>query len=218
MTSNVGAMMVRPNSAVLLNTRARLRKREQKSRSTRYRSFPPASRCRKPDVNEADTARSVRPTARTARAADVTRLTGLEIFTLVRDGRIALPPLIAHMGIECTRVESGEVEATLSGHSELVNMSGTLHGGAVATLLDSTMGAAAHTVQIAGTGIATVDLTITYLRPLREADMPVRAVGKVINQTRNLTYATGDVRDRKGRLVAHAVGNFIAVAVHDVIP
>lgn len=144
-------------------------------------------------------------------AAEPEGLTGLDIFRLVRDRKIQLPPLIVHMGIECTRVEAGEVESTLPPNTDLNNMGGTLHGGVLATLLDSTMGAAAHTVQAPGVGVATVSLTITYLRPLREADMPASTVGKVVNQTRNLTYASGEVRDRKGRLVAHAVGTFAAL-------
>ena len=135
---------------------------------------------------------------------------GLTLLRAVRDGRVAGPPMAELIGAHCTAVEPGMVEASIRHQPALENSDGFLHGGAIAVLLDATMGAAAHTLEGAGTTVFTQDLTITYLKPVRSDVMPVTGTAQVVNRGRNVSYVTGEARDRNGRLVAHAVGNFWA--------
>lgn len=135
-------------------------------------------------------------------------LDGLALLRRVRDGDFPAPPMAEMIGARCILVEPGAVTTSLEHRPQLENANGVLHGGAAAVLLDATMGAAAHTLEPAGVTVVTQDLTITFLKPVRKATMPITAVAQVLNRGRTASYVVGEVRDCNDRLVAHAVGNF----------
>jgi uncharacterized protein (TIGR00369 family) len=93
----------------------------------------------------------------------------------------------------------------------LENTMGMLHGGAAATMLDTAMGCAANTLLPAGSAVVTLDLTITYLRPITARQTPILATGRVVNLGRRTIYVSGEVRGAGDKLLAHAVGNFSIV-------
>jgi uncharacterized protein (TIGR00369 family) len=133
---------------------------------------------------------------------------GLEIMRAMRDGELPPPPMARLLGFDCVTAEDGEIVMALVPGPSLENTSGLLHGGVAATLLDTAMGAAAHTVCPPGSMTVTQDLTITYLRKLTLASGTIRATGRVLNRGRKTIYVTGEVHDGAGALAAHAVGNF----------
>ena len=84
------------------------------------------------------------------------------------------------------------------------NPLGTVHGGYAATLLDSCMGCAVHTMLKAGTGYTTIDLNVTYLRAMTAATGRVEARGEVITAGRRVATARGTLTDTRGKLIATA--------------
>jgi uncharacterized protein (TIGR00369 family) len=138
-------------------------------------------------------------------------LSGLDVMRGIRDGSIPPPPMARLMGIRCVRAEAGEIEMQLDHDPSLENSMAMLHGGAAATLLDTAMGCAAHTTLPVGSAAVTLDLTITYIRPITVRNVPVAATARVLNGGRRSIYVTGEVRDSGNALVAHAVGNFSVV-------
>ncbi len=92
--------------------------------------------------------------------------------------------------------------------ASLENTLRMLHGGVAATMLDTAMGAAAHTMLPVGSAVVTLDLTLTYIRPIDFRNTPVTATGRVINVGRRTVYVSGEVIDRNGALTVHGVGNF----------
>jgi uncharacterized protein (TIGR00369 family) len=135
-------------------------------------------------------------------------LTGLEVNEAIRDGRLPEPTLSRVLGIRCVAVSEGEVSAELMPREDLENMGGTIHGGVLAALLDTVMGAALHTRLSAGQKFATIDLKVNYLRPLSRASGVMRGTGRVINAGRRIAYVEGEIRDSSATLAVHAVGNF----------
>ena len=135
-------------------------------------------------------------------------LTGLEVNEAIRDGRLPEPTLSRVLGIRCVAVSDGEVSAELMPHEDLENMGGTIHGGVLAALLDTVMGAALHTRLSAGQKFATIDLKVNYLRPLSRASGVMRGTGRIINAGRRIAYVEGEIRDSSAALAVHAVGNF----------
>ncbi|MBF7015055.1 PaaI family thioesterase (plasmid) [Novosphingobium resinovorum] len=142
----------------------------------------------------------------------VAGLSGLQIMQGIRDGTLPPPPMARLVGFRCTAAEHGEVAMVMDHDASIENTMGMVHGGATATILDTAMGCAAHTTLPVGSGIVTLDLTITYLRPVTPRSSPVTAIGRVVNAGRRMIYVTGEVRDVGDSLVAHAVGNFSVVA------
>jgi len=135
-------------------------------------------------------------------------LAGLEVNEAIRDGRLPEPTLSRVLGIRCVAVSDGEVSAELMPHEDLENMGGTIHGGVLAALLDTVMGAALHTRLSAGQKFATIDLKVNYLRPLSRASGVMLGTGRVMNAGRRIAYVEGEIRGSSAALAVHAVGNF----------
>ena len=64
------------------------------------------------------------------------------------------------------------------------------------------------TMQPAGQGSVTLDLKLTFLRPLSVKSGTISAEGKLINLGRQTSYAEGFVRDGSGNLAVHATATF----------
>lgn len=135
-------------------------------------------------------------------------LSGLEIMRGIRDGTLPAPPMARAIGFRCIVAEPGEIAMRLDYDGSLENTLRMLHGGVAATMLDTAMGAAAHTMLPVGSAVVTLDLTVTYIRPIDARNTPVTATGRVLNVGRRTVYVSGEVVDRHGALTVHAVGNF----------
>jgi uncharacterized protein (TIGR00369 family) len=136
---------------------------------------------------------------------------GLEIMRGIRDGTLPAPPIARLMNFRPVVAEPGEIVMELDPDESLENPAGLLHGAVAAALLDTVMGATVHTLLPADKMTVTLDLKITYLRPLTIASGPLRASGHVLNLGGRTAYVEGELRDGQRRLAAHAVGNFSIV-------
>ena len=84
------------------------------------------------------------------------------------------------------------------------NPLGTVHGGVHATLLDSVMGCAVHTLLPPGVSYTTLELKVNYVRAIDEDTGPVTARGSVIHLGGRIATAEGRLETGAGDLVAHA--------------
>jgi uncharacterized protein (TIGR00369 family) len=133
---------------------------------------------------------------------DLTTASGLEQVQAVQAGVLPRPGMAALVGFELTRVHPGDVEATLTTRADMTNPMGSVHGGVAATLLDTVMGCAVHTVLDAGESYTTTDLHVHYVRGVHPGQTIV-ATGTVAHRGRRLATAEGRILDDRGRLVAH---------------
>ena len=78
-----------------------------------------------------------------------------------------------------------------------------MHGGLAATLLDSCMGLAIQSTLEKGIGSTTLEIKISFVRPITPETGPIRAEGTVLNGGRRVGTAEGRVTDSKGRLLVH---------------
>jgi acyl-CoA thioesterase len=93
-------------------------------------------------------------------------------------------PYARLLGIQLEKVAAGEATLTLSIRPELSQNHGVVHGGAIASLIDTATAFAILTLIEAEDRVTTVDLSICYLRPAREGQM--RATARVLRQGRRL--------------------------------
>ncbi|MFF7453249.1 PaaI family thioesterase [Kitasatospora sp. NPDC008115] len=132
-------------------------------------------------------------------------LTGEEILQEMIAGRIPQPAIGSTMGFRL--VEAGPGTAVFEGvlGDHLFNPMNTVHGGYLATLLDSALGCAVMSRLPAGVGYTTTQLNVHMVRPLFADSGKVRCEGVVLHMGR--TMATGEARilaGRDDRLIAHA--------------
>lgn len=130
--------------------------------------------------------------------------TGLEFLQGIGNGELPPPPIGALMGFIPIKVEPGLMVFQGTPGKQHYNPSGAVHGGYAATLLDSAVGCAVHSMLPQGKGFTTLELKINYLRALTDKTGPVRAEGKVITVGGQVAVAEGRITDANGKLYAYA--------------
>ena len=135
-------------------------------------------------------------------------MSGLEAMCAIRDGLLPEPPMARLIDFRLRIAEPGRIVMELEPHESLENTIGLLHGATAAALLDTAMGCAISTMLPAGQGAVTLDLKLTYLRPLSVRSGTIAAEGRVIKLGRQTSYTEGFVRDGPGNLAVHATATF----------
>jgi uncharacterized protein (TIGR00369 family) len=111
-------------------------------------------------------------------------------------------PFTEWMGVVLLSAEKGEVRLQVAQRHELNNRRGVVHGGVLATVLDSAMARAARTLEVGMELGGTIDLHVQFMQP---AEGTLIATGSVESSTRTLAFCRGLVHDEAGVLVASAV-------------
>ena len=98
-------------------------------------------------------------------------------------------PFAKLIGIELEEIEAGTATLAFDIRPELKQNHGVVHGGAIASLIDSATAFAIISVLPPGEHATTVDLTISYLRPLTAGR--ARAVARVLRTGKEDNYCLG---------------------------
>ncbi len=131
-------------------------------------------------------------------------LDGLGFFAAVSRGELPSIPIGASMDFCAVHFEHGQAVFQGRPSNKFLNPMGTIHGGWMATLLDSAVACAIHTTLPVGVGYTTAELKISYVRALTPKVPLVRAIGQVINAGRKVGFAEGRLVGPDGKLYAHA--------------
>jgi uncharacterized protein (TIGR00369 family) len=115
-------------------------------------------------------------------------------------------PIWATLGMKLIALDPGRATMALEATSRVSNIQGAVHGGAIATLADTAMGAACWTLVEEGVPFATLDLNISFLKSVREGQLI--ATGSIIRPGRSVHFAECGVTDGTGALIARASCTF----------
>lgn len=138
-------------------------------------------------------------------ASALTQCSGLELLQRVVAGELARAPIAELLNFALVEVERGRVVFEGDPTPAFLNMIGTIHGGWAATLLDSSLGCAVHTMLPAGKGYTTVELKVNYTRLIMPDSGRLRAEAKIIHFGGRISTAESRLMDAVGRrLYAHA--------------
>jgi uncharacterized protein (TIGR00369 family) len=113
------------------------------------------------------------------------------------------------LNFHVVEIEEGRVVFGGDPDESVYNPIGTVHGGYIATLLDSCVGCAVHSTLKAGQGYTTLELKVAYHRAITKDTGPVRAEGKVIKTGARAAFAEGRLTDLQGRLYATATSTLL---------
>jgi uncharacterized protein (TIGR00369 family) len=111
-------------------------------------------------------------------------------------------PLAEQLGFTLVEVEPGRAVVELEVKDHHYNPMGTLHGGVVSTIADTSMGVAHGSMLGEEESSTTIELKINFVRPVWNGKL--RATGRVVKHGKTLTLVESDVLDGHGRLVARA--------------
>ena len=138
---------------------------------------------------------------------------GLDFMQAVIAGEVPGAPIGALMGFAGGSAEAGRVTFLCTPDESVYNPIGIVHGGLVCTLLDSALGCAVHTTLPAGSAYTSLELKVSYLRPVTRDSGQLVTVGTVTKPGRRAAFAEGTVHDAAGRLVATASSTLLIFPV-----
>lgn len=109
-------------------------------------------------------------------------------------------PFYLYMNMRVVEAGGGKSKLVMETKNDMKNLYGTLHGGATATLLDSSCGIAIGTLLNEGEIVVTVDMRINYTASVSAGTLIGR--GEVIHKGTKTGIASAEITDQEGNLVA----------------
>jgi uncharacterized protein (TIGR00369 family) len=130
-------------------------------------------------------------------------ISGIEFLQAMQSGELPPPPIAVLLAMSLAEVSEGRVVFVAEPAEYHYNPLGTVHGGVIATLLDSAVGCAVQSMLPAGTSYTTLELKVNFLRPVTERTGNIYAEGKIIHVGGRIATAEGRLTDTEGKLYAH---------------
>jgi uncharacterized protein (TIGR00369 family) len=112
----------------------------------------------------------------------------------------------AFLGLQVEEVRRGYCRLRLPFKPDLLQAAGIMHGGAIATLLDSALVPAIGALLPPKSQYSTVDLHVQFIGAVTEGD--AIAEGWVVRQGKRTIFGESEAFDTSGRLIAKAVTTF----------
>jgi uncharacterized protein (TIGR00369 family) len=134
----------------------------------------------------------------------VAGLDGLALMQAMLRGELPTAPIGESMDFLLVHAERGVAIFQGAPTPRFFNPVGGVHGGWYATLLDSALGCAVHTMMSAGRAYTTAELSVNLVRAIPPNVRRVRAEGRVLHCGRQLATADGRLVGPDGTLYAHA--------------
>jgi len=113
------------------------------------------------------------------------------------------------VGFRVVPEKSGAGFCTVSGHVEHrhLNFNGIVHGGVMATILDTAMGGAVVSLLTEDETAATTSLYVEFLRTARQGEV-LTARGHVLRRGRHVAFAEGNLVGTEGERLSQARGTW----------
>lgn len=141
---------------------------------------------------------------------DLAALSGLDQLRLMLEERLPPAPIAATIGFRLTELAEGRVAFEGEPSLAVYNPIGSVHGGWIATLLDSACGCAVHSMLKPGQAYTTLELKTVFHKALK-ADIPVRAEGRIVQVGRRAAFSEADLRGLDGTLYATATSTCLVM-------
>lgn len=138
-----------------------------------------------------------------ARPDQVAGISGLQALQAMLRGELPFPPIARTLNFQLLEIGEGRAMFQGTPGPDHYNPMGGIHGGWYATLLDSALGCAVHTLMPAGRGYTTAELGINLVKAISPKVQRVRAEAKVLHCGRQLATAEARLYGPDGTLYAH---------------
>ena len=145
-------------------------------------------------------------------------MTGLEFLKAIGRQELPKPPMMSTLGIEALAAEEGRVTLAVEPQEYHYNPLGVAHGGLAATLADTAMGCAVHSMLKAGVGYTTIELKMNFVRPLKSGMGRVTCEGILLHLGSRIATAEARVVDDRGRLHAHGTSTCLLIGAGEASP
>ncbi len=127
-----------------------------------------------------------------------------ELITIVKDS-----PYPSHMSMALNKIKLDRAEVVLDLGPYHMQPFGIVHGGVLATLIDTATFWSAFLCLPEDTGLVNVDLKLNYLKPAMEGRLT--AFGTCIQAGKSISYSEARVEDKSGKIIAHGTSTLMAL-------
>jgi len=111
------------------------------------------------------------------------------------------------LGLKLESIKPGEATLSLEIRDDFMQNNGVVHGGVIASLIDSATAFSIIPLLGKDERITTVDLTINYLRPLVSGT--IKATARVLREGGRVIVTSADVFDPVGNLASTALSTYL---------
>lgn len=118
-------------------------------------------------------------------------------------------PFLKLLGIEVESVGPGTATLLLPVREEIRRNDGIVHGGAIASVIDSAFAFAIIPLLGENERTTTVDLTIHYLRPLSAG--VAKTTARIVRVGRRVITVSAELFDENGKLAATALSTYLRI-------
>lgn len=138
-------------------------------------------------------------------------MSGIDFLRAIRERKLPPPPIAALFGFVMREIEVGRVVFECVPEESAYNPIGVVHGGLVCTLADTVTACAVQTTLDVGVGYTSIDLSVSYLRPVTTGSGRLRATGSVTKPGRRAAFAQAQIVDADANLVATATSSCLII-------
>ena len=136
-------------------------------------------------------------------------MAGLDYLQAMIEGVLPPPPISGLIDMKLVAAQPGRVEFTCLPDESSYNPIGSVHGGLVCTLLDSVAGCALQSTLPQGRGYTSVEIKVSYLKPVRPTSGLLTAVGTLVKGGSRVAFTEGNVTEASGGVVATATSTLL---------
>jgi uncharacterized protein (TIGR00369 family) len=140
-----------------------------------------------------------------ASIAELASCSGLELVARLADGSNARPPMAETLPFTLLPPEEGKIGL------RFCNLTNTVHGGWIMTMLDTAMALAAQTTLSPGETCPSHETTAKFVRPIFIDFGAMHVSGHVVSRGRTVITLEGRIEDAEGRLHAHGTSTCLVV-------
>jgi len=147
----------------------------------------------------------------TASISELTECSGLELVAGLADGSIRPPSMAETIPFTLLPPEEGRVGLRATPELRFCNLTNTVHGGWIMTMLDTAMALAAQTTLLPGEVCPSHETSVKFVRPISIGSGEMHVIGHVVSRGRTVITLEGRIEDAEGRLHAHGTSTCLIV-------
>jgi len=118
-------------------------------------------------------------------------------------------PYYKHLGMKLVDYDEDGSVMEMPVTPEHINVWGSMHGGALSGLVDSSCGTAIGPALAPGENVVTLDLRVQFLKPVKDGVLTAR--GRIVHRGGRHVITESEVKNQDGELVARGGGIHILI-------
>jgi uncharacterized protein (TIGR00369 family) len=146
-------------------------------------------------------------------AAKARTMPGFDFLNGILKSEIPPAPIASTLDFRPHSLEKGKAVFEFEPKEFHYNPIGSVHGGVIATVLDTVMGCSLQSALLQGVVYTTLELKVNFLKAVTINSGVMKSTGKIIHLGKTTALVEADLKDEAGKLYAHAVSTCMIINI-----